>query len=342
MNNIIIVGMADVAPFPRQEEIYGNIENAMEPEFIASVKEQGILTPLLLADSAALGLDIDERYIAISGHRRLHAARVAGMVEVPAYIKEYESMEEAELDFLACNMQREKNQAVRIREFLAYKQMLCQLGKIRKGRGVWDSTIFENEHFSRILKNSNIDADEPLNSVDILKDVTGYTHYEQQFLNVLYSADWLQKQLDSLRDLGISLGLEQTLIENMEKARAEYENEKVTLNNAVKSIKDMFKDIKEKLTKPKGEKKAKPEPKPKAEKVEKQKNLLEYTEFDLSVDFAKVDPGKFNEPMLKLHSFAFEFNEGKIGLLRDAKGNVCAVSFAIGSKEANILKELYS
>lgn len=342
MNNIIIVGMADVAPFPRQEEIYGNIENAMEPEFIASVKEQGILTPLLLADSAALGLDIDERYIAISGHRRLHAARVAGMVEVPAYIKEYDSMEEAELDFLACNMQREKNQAVRIREFLAYKQMLCQLGKIRKGGGDWSATIYGNTHFSRILENVNIGDDEPLNSVDVLKEVTGYSEYEQTYLNVLYSPEWLQDKLDSLRNLGISLGLEQTLIENMEKARTAYENEEVTLNNAVKSIKDMFKDIKERLTKPKGEKKAKPEPKPKAEKVGKQKNLLEFAEHDLRNVFPKTGKDGFNEPMLKLFDFALEFNEGKIGLLRDAKGAVCAVSFAINAKDADILKELYS
>lgn len=51
-------------------------------ELVESVKKHGILTPVLLRPSG-----VDE-YEMISGHRRMHAAQLAGFITVPAIIRE--------------------------------------------------------------------------------------------------------------------------------------------------------------------------------------------------------------------------------------------------------------
>ena len=49
---------------------------------IESIQEQGILTPLIVRPLE----NTEEEYEIISGHRRLHAARKAGITEIPAFV----------------------------------------------------------------------------------------------------------------------------------------------------------------------------------------------------------------------------------------------------------------
>ena len=49
---------------------------------IESIQEQGILTPLVVRPLE----NTEDEYEIISGHRRLHAARKAGITEIPAFI----------------------------------------------------------------------------------------------------------------------------------------------------------------------------------------------------------------------------------------------------------------
>lgn len=49
---------------------------------IESIQEQGILTPLIVRPLE----NTEDEYEIISGHRRLHAARKAGITEIPAFI----------------------------------------------------------------------------------------------------------------------------------------------------------------------------------------------------------------------------------------------------------------
>mgnify|MGYP004588986533 FL=1 len=51
-------------------------------ELIESVKLSGVLTPVLLRG------DSNDEYEMISGHRRLHAAKMAGLTTIPAIVRE--------------------------------------------------------------------------------------------------------------------------------------------------------------------------------------------------------------------------------------------------------------
>lgn len=248
MQEIVNINISEIQDFPKQKEIYG--EAVIELEFLASVKECGVITPVIVYME-------HDSYVLISGHRRVKAAEQAGLKEVPAIIKEYDSIEDAELEFLTCNMQREKSDRVRLKEFLHYKQILYQIGKVRKKSRNYDDTAFANKHLLQILENSVKEgdlSDLAIDSTEILKRVTGYTQYEQESLVVLYDDDWLQRKLDKLRLLGCSAGVEEQLISLREKAVQEYEAGNATLNNAVSEVKKVFKDAENHL-KPKEEKK---------------------------------------------------------------------------------------
>ena len=51
-------------------------------DLIESVKLSGVLTPVLLR------VDSNDEYEMISGHRRLHAAKMAGLTTIPAIVRE--------------------------------------------------------------------------------------------------------------------------------------------------------------------------------------------------------------------------------------------------------------
>ena len=61
---------------------YKVVDNSEMNNLIESIQESGILSPLLVRPLEGTA----DEYEVISGHRRLHAARKAGMTEVPAFI----------------------------------------------------------------------------------------------------------------------------------------------------------------------------------------------------------------------------------------------------------------
>ena len=66
-----------------------------------SVKENGVLTPVLIRPTA------NDQYEMISGHRRMHAAAIAGLTTIPAIIREL-SDDEAVIAMVDANIQREE------------------------------------------------------------------------------------------------------------------------------------------------------------------------------------------------------------------------------------------
>lgn len=254
-------------PHPQQAGIYG--EDVIDNEFVASIRDKGILTPLTVTPVE------NGFYTIISGHRRKKGALLAGLSEVPCVVKKYENDAEMEFEFLTCNMQREKTKQTRIMEFFRYKQILCQIGKLRKSKGVYDNTIFNDNVFSRILENDNIlekiEAGKPLNSVDVLKKVTGYSKYEQEQLYIINDDNWIQLQVARLEGKAISGEDLDKLWNEIWAVREEFNKpeSKTTMNTAVKQIKEVVKNIEEKLDK-EYEKKHKL-PKLKKDKIQKQK-----------------------------------------------------------------------
>ena len=76
-------------------------ENSEMDQLVASIRENGILMPLILRAS-----DDSDTYDLIAGHRRLFAAKLAGLTEVPADIREMTD-EEADIIMVDTNLNRE-------------------------------------------------------------------------------------------------------------------------------------------------------------------------------------------------------------------------------------------
>ena len=70
-------------------------------DLIESVKLSGVLTPVLLR------VDSNDEYEMISGHRRLHAAKMAGLTTIPAIVRKL-SDDDAVIAMVDANIQREE------------------------------------------------------------------------------------------------------------------------------------------------------------------------------------------------------------------------------------------
>lgn len=254
-----------LVPHPKQAEIYG--EDVIEDEFVASIKDKGILTPLTVTATD------DGMFMIISGHRRKKGALLAGLPVVPCIEKTYENEIEMELEFLMYNIQREKSKETKINELYQYKQILCQIGKTRQGKGVYAETIFENEDFWRFAKTSGVfekvKPGEPLNTVKILKDLTGFSEYEQKYLLRIKKTDWIQEEIYRLRDKLLPKHFENQIWENHAKIKQEHFEQKISTNEAIKMLNDMIASF-ERVLDAEKEKENKT-PKLKKDKIQKQK-----------------------------------------------------------------------
>ncbi len=76
------------------------VDDEQMDELVLSIKDHGILTPLLVRRKS------DHVYEIISGHRRTRAAHLAGLDKLPAIIREL-SYEEAVVEMVNTNVQRE-------------------------------------------------------------------------------------------------------------------------------------------------------------------------------------------------------------------------------------------
>ena len=70
-------------------------------DLVESVKINGVLTPVLLR------MDENEEYEMVSGHRRMHAAQLAGLTTIPAIVREL-SDDDAIVVMVDANIQREE------------------------------------------------------------------------------------------------------------------------------------------------------------------------------------------------------------------------------------------
>ncbi len=77
------------------------LDNAEMKQLVESIKEKGVLSPILVRERAESGYEI------ISGHRRAHASDLAGLDSIPAIVKEL-SDDEATVLMVDANIQREE------------------------------------------------------------------------------------------------------------------------------------------------------------------------------------------------------------------------------------------
>lgn len=130
---IVMVRLSDIIPNRFQPRLTFD-EDALN-DLAASIKEHGIIQPLILRD-------LGNKYEIIAGERRYKASQLAGVSEVPAIIGEMDDQTSAELALIE-NIQRKDLSA--IEEAKSYKKILDMGGftqeELAKRMGKGQSTI---------------------------------------------------------------------------------------------------------------------------------------------------------------------------------------------------------
>ena len=153
--NLTFISLEKISPNPRQPR--RNFDPEELSELTASVLEHGVLQPLIISPG-----NFDGEYILIAGERRLHAARLAGLVSVPVVIRVTTDMEKLELALIE-NVQRTDLNALEQAE--AYRQLADEFNlsheaiakKVGKSR-VAVSNILRLLKLPDIVKNALIEG----------------------------------------------------------------------------------------------------------------------------------------------------------------------------------------
>jgi len=116
-NDILMIDVAKILPNKHQpRKFFG--ENELK-ELADSIKEKGVIQPVLVTD---LG---NGRYELVAGERRWRAAKMAGLLEIPAIVRDFSEEDKLEIALIE-NIQREDLNP--IEEALAYKEIMEKLG----------------------------------------------------------------------------------------------------------------------------------------------------------------------------------------------------------------------
>lgn len=198
-------------------------------ELAESIRQQGVITPITVRKLES------GNYQLIAGERRLRAAKIAGLVEIPAYIRVATDMQIMEMALVE-NIQREDLNAMEVA--LSYDALIKECGitqeqlseKVGKNR----STI---TNYLRLLK---LPADVQL--------ALSNGSISMAHARCMISIDDVDKQLLLLREImGKDLSVRQT--ESLAKSLLEAEAKPATKKTANKSLPEMHEESKNELKK---------------------------------------------------------------------------------------------
>jgi len=111
------ININNIAPNPNQPR--QNFDEDALQELVASIKQKGILTPITVWEN-------EGNFILIAGERRLRAAKLAGLMEIPAYVIEVKNDADMMEMALIENIQRENLNS--IEEAEAYAVLNSKFG----------------------------------------------------------------------------------------------------------------------------------------------------------------------------------------------------------------------
>lgn len=110
------------------------IDDEKMQDLIDSIRENGVLTPVLIRP------DNHDGYEMISGHRRMHAAQLAGLVTIPAIVREMTD-DDAVIAMVDANIQREE--LLPSEKAFAYKM---KMDAMKRQGARKDLTCAQNDH----------------------------------------------------------------------------------------------------------------------------------------------------------------------------------------------------
>ncbi|MBZ4190094.1 ParB/RepB/Spo0J family partition protein [Niabella beijingensis] len=197
--NILRIPVADIEINPKQPR-HDFDEQALK-ELSDSIKIHDIIQPLTVSKTAA------GKYRLIAGERRLRASKMAGLKDVPAYIRQANDAQLLELALLE-NLQREDLNAVEVA--LSYKRMMDELDysqeQVAERMGKDRSTI---ANFIRLLKLP------PDIQLAVRSGALSMGH-----ARAIINVDTVEKQLfifKEIKDKGLSVRQTEVLVRNLYK-----------------------------------------------------------------------------------------------------------------------------
>ena len=159
-------GTTDVdvnAIYPFENHPFKVLDDEKMEELVDSIKLNGILTPVIVRP------DDEGTYEMISGHRRLHAAKRAGLQKIPAIVKEMTN-DDAILAMVDSNLQREE--ILPSEKAFAYK-MKYDAMKRKAGRPQRKTALDRAENDSQVRNNNSAQVGPNLWTSELLAQQVG-------------------------------------------------------------------------------------------------------------------------------------------------------------------------
>ncbi|HEX9513451.1 MAG TPA: ParB/RepB/Spo0J family partition protein [Puia sp.] len=221
VTNMLRIGLDQIETNPRQPR-HDFDEQALQ-ELAHSIKLHDIIQPVTVSKLPS------GKYRLISGERRFRAAKIAGLKDIPAYVRQADDQQLLELALLE-NLQREDLNAMEIA--LSYKRMMEELNytqeQVAERMGKERSTV---ANYIRLLKLP------PDIQVAVRSNQLSMGH-----ARALINVDTVDKQLylfGEIKNKGLSVRQTEELVRRLYKENIPVKNSvKPTLPEAFKRIED--------------------------------------------------------------------------------------------------------
>jgi len=314
------ISIENIKEHPLQGEVY---ETEIDINFIESVRKFGILQPILLCNALIVNNELilsdnKKNYVCIAGHRRLKAAKTIGLTEISAVIKDYNSVELIEIDYLESNRQREKKMSEKIAEFKRYNQILCQIAKYKINKGAkFDQNInlddlrvdlpsgrvFDWTGAAKFLERVKIDIYESFNKRDALVAATGLKGSEVRDLIKIEDDVYLDNKMSRWKKF-LPLDEVEKYSRQWREISHRFWNKEIGLQEAAKDVQKIIDKVENKINKVEGLKPKKTEKEtcylslPISENPNAKTEATIY-ENELSQKYKVSNPVKIGEKMVK-------------------------------------------
>lgn len=216
------------------------IEDEKMVELVESIKLNGVLSPVLLREDGKKGYEM------ISGHRRLHAAKLAGLTKVPAIVRDMTD-EEATIVMVDSNIQREEllpsEKAFALK--MKMEAMKRQAGRPKESKSDFASDGGKNDvdenstqngrDFSRgdVLANNSAQNERNLETADFVGEECGMSRAQvRRYIRLTYLIPELLDLVDKKR-LQFTIAVD---ISYFDKTIQKWLNEYIRENVVIKPI----------------------------------------------------------------------------------------------------------
>ncbi|HAT75573.1 MAG TPA: hypothetical protein DCS19_01725 [Flavobacterium sp.] len=240
----ILINIDEIEVNPINSSIYG--EPDIDESFKESIAKFGILEPLHVVESKLPYPDVEKRYTLLSGHRRLKAAQLNNIAELPCIIDSAPNRDFCDYLLLAFNLQRVKNEAIKGREYSEYKQKLSHLSQLKMLKGVnFTANDVDNAVFA-LTEKLGINLDKPLKIPQSIAKHLGISYEKAEMLATIMSNDIAQSFVDAVTQVGGSPKKANELVQfwmDSQKALENGTQAGTVYNELIEKIKAIFKPL---------------------------------------------------------------------------------------------------